>query len=74
MVKKPTSGGQYIPQLPDEGSESELDQYRTLAQEMIVLINVCGRRSCDLVSCDFLLFSGGTVNQWKSKIPNQQDG
>ena len=30
----------YIPQLPEEGIEDELDTYRTLAQEMIMLINV----------------------------------
>ena len=40
LKKDPSSSGPYIPQLPIEGSENELESYRALAQDMIVLINV----------------------------------
>ena len=38
--KGPSFYGSYIPDLPAEGSDGELENYRNIAQEMIVLINV----------------------------------
>jgi hypothetical protein len=40
VVRKTTPLEKYIPELPREGEPSELENYRNLAQEMIVLINV----------------------------------
>lgn len=64
IAKKPVSIDQYIPTLPSEGAEDELDQYRTLAQEMIVLINVCRRH----VTRHVTHLIGGKVSQWRVEV------
>ena len=74
LPKRPQTGSQYIPELPDEGSVGELDTYRTMAQEMIVLINVrCKGAGLQYIMM-MLLVAGGKICYWYFEITNQPFG
>ncbi len=52
----------YIPSLPVEGREGELEDYRNITQEMIVLINV--RTTCTHTVCTLII----SFSNYESKL------